>query len=488
MPGPTFSPPATLRVGVGPIATLDPAELQTPDELLVAAQVFDGLVEVDLSGEVVPAAARTWEVEDGGARFVFRLGESTFHDGSPVRADDFVFAWERLVDPVEPHPFAFLLEEVEGFRRHRLTFGARPLTGLAARDDTTLEVTLREPNLGFLALLAHPALSPVPEGSSGGDLAARPIGNGPYALAEDLGLGTPIVLQAVEGAEVGVPRVVLSPSAEPGESWPEFLARELDVARLPSTLVGDGADDEGVRTVGRLLYCGFNLREGEFPRFLRSAVSMGIDREALVRGVYGGLAVPADGLVPPTFPGYRPGACDERCRLARERAEELVSELPRRERTFRLDFPRSSVGPDVAERIRDQLAEIGLTAQLRGHEDEDYARLLQEGRQAAFCLVWVADAPTPQAILDPLLSPGSPDNRTGIEDEELERLLTEARTTRSPEDREELYVAAERRALETLPVVPVAWFRSTFAAQPYVTGLEVDPLGRFDLAALAFDG
>jgi oligopeptide transport system substrate-binding protein len=243
-----------------------------------------------------------------------------------------------------------------------------------------------------------------------------------------------------------------------------------------------------VRTVGRLLYCGFNLRGGDFPRFLRSAVSMGIDREALVRGVYGGLAAPADGLVPPTFADYRPGACGERCRLARERAEELVAELPRRERAFRLDFPRSSVGPDVAERIRDQLAEIGLTVQLRGHEDEDYARLLQAGEQAAFCLVWVADAPTPQAILDPLLSSGSPDNRTGIGDEELEGLLTEARTTRSPEDREELYVAAERRALETLPVVPVAWFRSNVAAQPYVTGLEVDPLGRFDLAALAFEG
>jgi len=488
VPGPTFSPPATLRVGIGPVGTLDPAELQTQDELLVAAQVFDGLVEVGPAGEIVPAAARTWEVADGGARFVFRLGDSAFHDGSPVRADDFVFAWERLVDPVEPRPFAFLLEEVEGFREHRLTFGARPLTGLVAGDEATLEVTLREPNLGFLALLAHPALSPVPEGSSAGDLAVRPIGNGPYAPTEDLGLATPIVLEAAAGAEVGVPRVVLRPTAEPDEAWPEFVARELDVARIPSTLVGDTEDEEGVRTIGRLLYCGFNLESDRFSQRLRSAVSMGIDRQALVRGVYGGLAVPADGLVPPTFPGYRPGACGERCELARERAEELVSELPRRERAFRLDFPRSSVGSGVAESYRDQLAQVGLTVQLRGHDDEDYARLLQAGEQAAFCLVWVADAATPQAILDPLLSAGSPDNRTRIEDEELERLLTEARTTRSAEDREELYVAAERRALEVLPVVPLAWFRSSVAAQEYVAGLEVDPLGRFDLGALAFDG
>ena len=488
VPGPTFSPPATLRVGIGPVGTLDPAELQTQDELLVASQVFDGLVEVNAAGEVVPAAARSWEVADGGARFVFRLGESTFHDGSPVRSADFLFAWERLLDPVDPHPYAFLLEDVEGFREHRLTFGARPLTGLAAPDDATLEITLPEPNLGFPALLAHPALSPVPEGSTDGDLAVRPIGNGPFTLAEELGLEESIALEAAEGVDAGVPPVVLRTSPEPEEGWPEFLARELDVARIPSALVGDDEDEGGVRTIGRLLHCGFNLASDRFTQRLRSAFSMGIDRQALVRGVYGGLAVPADGLVPPTFPGYRPGACGERCRLDRQRAEELIRELPRREREFRLDFPRSSVGIGVAESIRDQLAMIGLTARLRGHDEEDYARLLQAGEQEAFCLVWVADAPTPQAILDPLLSAGSPDNRTRIDDEELERLLTEARATRPAEDREELYVAAERRALEVLPVVPLAWFRSNVAAQPYVTGLEVDPLGGFELSTLAFEG
>ncbi|HEX6261737.1 MAG TPA: hypothetical protein VF097_02695, partial [Actinomycetota bacterium] len=111
----------------------------------------------------------------------------------------------------------------------------------------------------------------------------------------------------------------------------------------------------------------------------------------------------------------------------------------------------------------------------------------QEGEQEAFCLVWVADAPTAQAILDPLFDPDSPDNRTGIEDEDLARLLARARATESAQEREELYARAERRALELMPLVPLAWFRSNVAAQDYVTGLEVDPLGRFDVAALAFD-
>ncbi|HEX6207032.1 MAG TPA: ABC transporter substrate-binding protein [Actinomycetota bacterium] len=486
IPGPTLSPQPTLRVGVGPIATLDPARVETPDEILAAAQIFDGLVEVDASGEIVPAAAASWEIEEGGARFVFRLEGSTFHDGSPVRAQDFVFAWERLVDPVERYPFAFLLEEVEGFGEHRASFGARPLTGIEARDAATLAVTLSEPNMGFLALLSHPALSPIREGSSAPSLAALPIGNGPYALAEDLGLDGPIVLEAAGGVEVGVARVELRPSEEVEEAWPEFLARRLDVARIPAAFVGD-EDEEGVRATGRLLYCGFNLRSRRFSRAVRVAVSIAIDREALARGVYGGLATRADGLVPPTFPGYRAGACDERCELDRLRAEELIAELPRRERAFRLDFPTSEVGIGVAQGVQRQLAQIGLNVNLRGHDEDQYARLLQEGEQEAFCLVWVADAPTAQAVLDPLLDPDSPDNRTGIEDEDLARLLERARTAASTEEREELYARAERRALELMPLVPLAWFRSNVAAQEYVTGLEVDPLGRFDMAALAFD-
>lgn len=485
IPGPTFSPPAVLRVGLGPVATLDPARIENEDEMLVAAQIFDGLVEVNGSGVVVPAASERWEIEDDGARFVFHLEGSTFHDGAPVTADDFVFAWERLVDPLERHPFAFLLEEVRGFRQHRLSLGTDPLTGLEALDESRLQVTLREPNLEFLALLSHPALSPIPGGISAASLAARPIGNGPYRLAEDLGLGTPIVLEAVEGAEVGVPRIEVHSAEEAEEAWPEFLARRLDVARIPAAVVGE-EDEEGVQATGRLLFCGFNLRTKRFPQALRTAVSLAIDRRTLARGVYGGLAAPADGLVPPTFPGYRPGACGDRCELDRQRAEELVADLPRRERAFRIDFPRSSVGVGLAESLRDQLAEVGLEVNLRAHDEDEYARVLQEGEQAAFCLVWVADAPTSQAMLDPLLDPASPDNRTGIEDERLARLLDRARATRSPEERGQLYARVERLALEAMPLVPLAWLRSNLAAQDYVTGLEVDPLGRFDMAALRF--
>jgi peptide/nickel transport system substrate-binding protein/oligopeptide transport system substrate-binding protein len=457
--------------------------------VLVAAQIFDGLVETDpVTGEVLPAAAERWAADEGGRRLTFQLGESRFHDGSPVRAQDFVFAWARLVDPTRTFPLAFLLEDVQGFEQHRLTFGADPFDGVRALNDRTLEVRLREPNAGFLALLAHPALSPVPPFADSPRFANRPVGNGPYRLVEDLGLDTPIRLLAAEQASVPIPQVEFRPFEEPQEGWPEFLSGELDLAEIPSSLIEQVApqgEAPGVHPLGRLLYCGFNLSSDRFPRALRTAVSIGIDRASLVRGVYGSAAAPADGIVPPTFPGYRPGACGDRCAFDADRAKELVESVPERRRAFRLDFPLTEVGEELAATLSEALAEIGLEATPQGHDEADYARLLRREGQEAFCLVWVADAPTSQELLEPILDSGSADNHTNLDDRRVDTLLGDARARTDPTQRAELYGQVEAEALEQMPLVPLAWFRSRVAAQPYISGLTVDPLGRFEVSAVS---
>lgn len=471
------------------MGSLDPAELSSPEDVLIAAQIFDGLVETDpVTGEILPAVAEAWTIDEGGRRFTFRLGVSQFHDGRPVRAQDFVFAWGRLVDPTRSFPFAFLLEDVLGFVQHRVSFGAEPFEGLRAPNDRTLEVRLREPNAGFLALLAHPALSPVPPTADSLPFSSRPGGNGPYRLVEDLGLETPIRLLAAPQASVPVPRVEFHQFEQPQDGWPEFLAEELDLAEIPGPLidrVAPGGSAPGVHPLGRLLSCGFNLSSDRFPQALRTAVSIGVDRDRLIRGVYGAAATPADGIMPPSFPDYRTGACGDACTFDADRARELVEKVPMRQRAFALDFPLTEVGERLATAMIEQLDEIGLRVTPRGHEQAEYARLLREGRHAAFCLVWVADAPTTQRLLEPILLTGSPDNHTHVTDRQLDRLLDKARTEPDPEARAQLYLRAERRALELMPLVPLAWFRSRVAAQPYVVGLTVDALGRYEVADLS---
>src|SRR5919106_5934684 len=491
--GPTPTGPSVLRIAITSLPAADPRAVDTPDGLLVASQLFDGLIDYDPQRlRAIPAAARRWGGRDGGRGFVFRLREGMrFHDGTPVRSQDFVAAWNRLADPFRPSPFAFLLERVEGFKAYNVTLDQDHISGVVARDDLTLEVRLAEAWPDFVSLLGHPALSPVPEGAAFPGYAARPVGNGPYQLAGDLAPGAPLALTAFPGyygAPPGGAGLELSVYADPEAAWPDFVAGDLEVSPIPAALLAEAEaqfGDQGIVTMARLVHCGFNLKTPRFrdERF-RRAVALAVDRERLVERVYGPVALPAEGIVPPSLPGHAQNVCPL-CRSDAAEAAALVEQLPRRSRSFGLDYAASPVGDRLARELSAQLAEVGLDVRPRAHQEQQYRQLLERDDQRLFCLVSVADYPRQQALLEPLLLSTSPDNHTGLRDARLDQLLERARAARRAGDRERLYAEAERRGLAGAPLIPLAWFRSRLAAGSNVDGLAVNPLGGFDAAALS---
>ena len=503
--GPTVGPaptatgtpaPSVLRLAVSDPGSLDPRELDADDDLLLATQLFDGLVAYRAEdAAVIPAAARSWDVGDGGRRFVFHLRRGAmFHDGTSVRAQDFVSAWSRLADPLAAAPFGFLLERVRGYERFQRRATEPTLSGLQAPDARTFEVRLSEPWPDFVSVLGHPALSPVPPGAGGADFGLRPIGNGPYRLTAEILPGEPVLMERFEGyagAPPAIDRLEFRLFEEPDDAWPEFLAGELDQAPIPASVVPEARSrfgEAGVVTLGRLLYCGFNQLDPRLrSRTLGLAVSLAVDRQAIAAEVYAGLAEPATGIVPPTLPGHREDACRGDCARDSDRAARLVQDLPRRSRSFSIDYASSDVGDALAEALQRQLQEVGLEATPRPHSERDYRALLQREQEELFCLTRVADYPRQQALLEPLFLSGSPDNHAGVSDPVLDRLLARAREEPSPTARQELYADAEEAALQRMPLVPLVWFRSHLAVQPDVEGFAVDPLGLFDAARLRLE-
>ncbi|MGH9169049.1 MAG: ABC transporter substrate-binding protein, partial [Acidimicrobiia bacterium] len=401
-----------------------------------------------------PAAAERWEVLDRGQRFVFHLRRgATFHDGSPVTAGDFITAWNRLADPIAAKPFGFLLEQVEGFRRYQDNLQVTGLSGLRATSDRTLEVTLERPWPDFVSLLAHPALSPVPSVARQKGFGTQPVGTGPYRVAGPLSAGSPLLLQrheAYKGTPPATPIVEYRAFDSPEESWPEFLAGELDLAPIPAPLLAEAQSqfgEAGIQTLARLLYCGFNEADERFQDpGLRTAASLALNREQLATDVYAGLAIPAGAIIPPTIPGHRGDVCADRCAGDLERARSLAAGIPRADRTFSLDFPASRVGERLAQALAAQLGEARFNVTPRAHDRVAYESLLERGEQEMFCLVWVADYPRQQAFLEPILEAGSVDNHARVNDEELTALLERARTAPDPGMRQDIYVEAERRA------------------------------------------
>jgi ABC-type oligopeptide transport system substrate-binding subunit len=492
----TIAIPTALRVGIAEPLSIDPARVDSAGGLLVVSHLFDGLVDADPRGRSpAPAAAASWDVQEDGRVIEFTLRPGAeFHDGTPVTAGDFAFAWTRLADPETHSPYAFLLEAVAGYREFHILREATALAGVEAVDPRTFRVTLVRPWPGFVALAAHPALSPVPPAASGADFDAEPVGNGPYRIAEPWNLGQPILLERAEVAAGRLPpihRLEFEVYDTAEEAWPDFLAGDLDIASVPPTLIPEAETrfgESGFVTLARLLYCGFNLAREPFEEArLRRAVSLAVDREALAGGVYGALGEPAPAIVPPSLRGHDPNACGGNCEPDVVEAARLVSGLPADHRAFRLQVIASDVGEQLGETLAGQLNRVGLDVTPQLLDEEAFGARLQTGTQEAFCLVWDADSATQQGMLEPLLMRGSPDNHSRLRNQRIDTALADARAASTAAAQVAAYQRVERIALQILPLVPIVWFRSHVVAQPYVRGFRVDPLGMFDASEMELE-
>jgi ABC-type oligopeptide transport system substrate-binding subunit len=143
--------------------TLDPALAFYTASEGVIDQLFSGLVAATPELDVVPDMARSWEVFEGGRKYVFHLRDDVcYSDGAPVTAGDFECAWKRALDPVIGSIFAGVLYVVKGARDFHQRKGRSQDVGVRAVNEATLMVELEEPTGYFLQLLAHHRTYPVP--------------------------------------------------------------------------------------------------------------------------------------------------------------------------------------------------------------------------------------------------------------------------------------------------------------------------------------
>jgi ABC-type transport system substrate-binding protein len=332
----------TLRVGLSlDPYTLDPRFLADEQGQLIADALFDPLVRLDEDFEVVPGAAEAWEVSEAGTQLTFHLREATFHDATPVTADDFVRTFVRIADGGASPPsfLAYLLAPVEGFDAAQA--GQAPLAGVEALDERTLRIRLSVPDRSFLTTLADPSLVPVPVTADDDPevFAEQPVGNGPFRMTEPRERDAFLRLRrnADHHAPPLLDEVLLQIYQEDltrDRQWDDLLDGQLQVAEVPperrdEAIERFGRADDGVNGPGFLegltsavyLY-GFDVTQPPFdlPE-LRRAISLAIDREALAQDVMLGSRVPATAVIPPSLPGAQAGACGY-CRHDPEAARE----------------------------------------------------------------------------------------------------------------------------------------------------------------------
>jgi ABC-type transport system substrate-binding protein len=474
-------------------ALLDPARIESVYEALPVGQLFDGLVTFDAALNVVPAAAATWTISRDGLTYTFNLRPGVrFHDGRPLTAEDVEFTIRRQLDPRQSRhglafPYLLVIKGAEQFAHG----GRRDLPGVVALDPLRIQIRLERPRTSFLEVLAMDALTIVSKHAvtASGDarFARAPIGTGPFKLqswsAEKLRLvanpdyfAGPPHLDAVE--------IVFPRADERDGGTARFLRGEIDLIELGSDNYAQITTDPGVRVerYQEMSVSFLGLLTGCPPlddARIRRAVAHAVNREALVSEAPATRRTAA-GILPPGLPAYSPR--DKTIPYDAEAAKRLLAEAGHpngkdlRPLVIYGAFT-NPVNPRVAQRLREDLAEVGIPVDVRQVSWSEFMARVEDHAAPAFVLTWVADLPDPDTFLQSLFQSGNASNYFDFQDGEVDDLLERAAVEVNPVARAHVYQDVERRILGLAPVVPFYHPLGTVALRKEVHGLEVGPMG-----------
>lgn len=516
-------PDATVRAALGTDpASIDPRHLADTEGEFVVRALFDGLVDLDPAGTIVPASAHSWEVEDAGLTYRFRLAATRFHDGEAVTAQHHADALLAVFDPDRaPRLRDDLLNAVRGARstdgdgsapaepdedpsRSRgLPADILDAGGVEVLGPLELVIRLARPDPLLLEQLTDPALVPLPRFAQldPEGFAREPIGNGPFMMVGPRERGAFIRL-AANAMHPRPPRIdglvlqVYPGDADRQQRWDDLLAGRLQV-----TAVSPASRDEARELFGRPAAQGWGsgLHEDpaaslyayafaiDIPPFddvrLRRAISASIDRRGLADVLAGAGVDPADAILPPGIGGSREPCthCAHDPALAREqfgqwRADQPESEEPPR---ITLTYPRGPGHTSVAERIAADIETVlDVNIGLQSRDLAGFVRGVTAGETPLFrygLQARVGGAATASELLDPAFRPGAVENWVGWDAAGTVELLDRLRQERDPS----LARSLEGRLLAEAAIIPLLWTRHDLVVHPDVVGFRLDPTGRW---------
>lgn len=483
----------TLRIPGADPPTLDPAIAGDATSSEYIVELFSGLVTLNPDTlEIQPDIATDWEISDDGTVYTFNLREDvTFANGKPVTAEDFKYSLERACDPATQSPVAdTYLGDIVGCRA-KLNGEADSVEGVRVVDDYTLELTISEPKVFFLAKLTYPTAFVVDqEAVEGGGRAwatDNPNGTGPFDL-ENYSFNEEIVLVPNERyygePKPSVDRVVYSLAG--GSIMTRYETDELDVAPVgladidrvldPNEPLNDELMEVETLSLG---YLGLNNEQPPFddPK-VRQAFAMAIDNDRLAEVVLRETSEPAHGILPPSLPGYNPDVSgyeydpEQAQQLLAESSYGSVENLPN------ITLHVSGGGgtpPQTIEAIAEMLNQnLGVEVAI---EQTEWATFLSDINRdpnpyQVFSIGWIADYPDPQNFIEILFSCDSRDNHTGYCNSDADALMDQAANESDEATRFGLYNEAEQIILDDAPIVPLWYGKEYWLVKPYVTNMK----------------
>ena len=501
--GPRLAKDQTLRVLLDDQPrSLDPGQTQYPYETAVLRAISEPLLKptADLNG-VEPAAAQSFDVSANGTVFTFHLRPAgQYWDGLPVKAQDFVYAWQRLIDPrlAAPSETFFATAILNGDRVAALDpqrdasrlDAALGTLGLAATNDSTFQVTLAHPDPAFVWLAAMPAGAPIRKdvvSKSGDKWAGSPetlVTNGPFKVTEMVPNDHLKVVPNTHywGARptlTAINFIVINDGAAALAKYKNGELDEIDVQPAQAAVVaGDAKLAKDLVKTPSLSVFWITFRVNATPlnnTKVRLALAEAIDRNAFVTQILQGQGIPAETFIPKGMRGYAPGiGSSQKFDQAQARASLAASGMTAAQLagiTFSYD-QSSDFGKATAMFVRDQLkANLGVDVALQALDTNTLSSHLSTGDfQIAGPAGWTADFPDASDWYDYFLT-SSPNNVAFYQNAQYDNFVRAAGADLRPAVRDQEYQQAQQMLIADAPVVFLAQTVNWNLVRPYVGGV-----------------
>lgn len=493
------------------VESLDPQVATDGTSFEVIANYTDGLTQMDADGAAIPAIAESWDVSEDGTVYTFHLRQdANWSNGEPVTADDFIFAWQRAVDPALASEYSYMLSDIGQVKNAAAIIAGemdKSELGVKAIDSKTLEVTLEVPVSYFLSLMYFPTFYPVNqaffEGLADGTFGTSPetvLSNGAFVLTsyEPAALSFSLAKNPdyYDAAKVQLDGLNYQVIKDSQQAYMSYQNGDLDIVKLSGDQVEqvEGDPELTITGAGYLWYLTLNMHD--VPALnnqnMRLALSNAVNRMSIVDDVVKDGSVATYTAVPPQFAAGPDGSdfsadqtmfsdvCSDDAAKAAAYYEAAKAELGADTFEFELLVEDQTETQNVAAVIKDQVEKAlpGVTLNIKVEPKKQRVADIQDGNYEVCLTRWGPDYADPMTYLNMWIT-GCSNNYGLWSDADYDAIIADCTTGAYITDAEARWNAmydAEKIVMDQAVIVPLYTKADANMIKTGVEGIEFHPV------------